>query len=103
LTPDDDREKITNLYLAKKNQEFFKINNKVDDINHRQLREIKYYAQNMIYRKLFDEFSVEINRRKKQIQLANLIKNNEMRVVKVKEDHLVGLKKVTTYVKRQIT
>lgn len=68
LSADDDREKITNLYLAKKNQEFFKINNKVDDINHRQLREIKYYAQNMIYRKLFDEFSVEINKRKKQIQ-----------------------------------
>lgn len=103
IAQDDDRERLLNLQQDEKTQPFFKVINKVDDINNRQLKEIKYFAQNMIYRRLFDEFSTEINKRKQQAQLANQIKNNQVRVVKNKEGHLKGLKKITRFVGTQIT
>lgn len=103
LTEDDERERLVANSLSKRNSEFFKLNNKVNDINYRQLMEIKYCAQNMIYRKLFDEFSNEIIRRKKQAELASLVKSNEVRTHKAKEGHLRGLQKITKVIGSKIT
>ena len=78
------------------------VKNKVEEINYKQLMEIKLYAQNMIYKKLFDEFSNDLNRQKKEAQLLNIVKNNEKRVMKLKKSNINELKKVTQFVGEKI-
>lgn len=57
--------------------------------------EIKLFAQNMIYKKLFDEFSSDLLKRKKEAQLLNIVKNNEKRVMKLKRSNINELRNVT--------
>lgn len=84
--------------VFKKNESHFRVNNKVEEINYRQMMEIKLYAQNMIYKKLFDEFSSDLVRQKKEAQLINIVRNNEKRVLKLKKNNIQELRKVTQFV-----
>lgn len=62
----------------------FKINNKIDEINYRQLMEIKLYSQAQIYKKLFEEFSRNLLIEKNHAQMININKKNEIRKMKLK-------------------